>query len=1002
MSVGLATRGRRESALLPQVGMARRAVRGHRSAMSLPKLSSLAALVGISLRVLSLRAETTASVPTTTDSGVTVRIATPVAILPRYGFLPVRVNIVNHSPRTGTWQLRFQAGDPSTSIGAIDSRFEVSAEVGERKEVWFYVPLSDAAPAFTMGVPIPPAPAGGGRGGGGGGRRGGAGGAETIRTIAPPPAPTIGVENRARGKLYARGSTAGATAPWRWSARMEPGDRPGETIGVATAIMEIGHGQPPLTGDNLPLGFDSADGIDPAMGWAVRRLLYKETVPDPTGAAAPKSSMLSTLSSSLTAKAAARRALAESGLIKVPPGVRQAVSVAPITSGLSGGQVAWLTTFVQTGSPRLLPLPTGQSVPPGTVVNLHPASRKGEVIRTVTFVEPDAMLGLEKKTPGVAAITNESTLGAEAQALLMRYGYLRPQPEVVVSRTFPGDPDYEVPPQLREATFWFESGPARLLSKPLFGCLPPNTTCYLRPGTNPDEVVRCFAVASRAVVMAAVGGSGVSTGNKSEFQMVVTGMGILGAAEIAFAGLSPSSSSLAPPVAVTTPLAAGFRQTILNAGMRGEPNITPIEAAAMPADWRAWSPFHAVLLTASEYMAYSPEQRAGLRDWVMQGGLLFLEPTTPGPLIGGPLLQERVGTGVITTMAWTIDDYLAPPEPNEDATAWVKVAEPTVLFPLLQFDALALTLPSGQLLSAPPLSRDFMRGDSYWTGKWAALILAAFAFLAGPVNLFRLAPGGRRHRMFFTTPTIALAFAGVLGASILWWDGFGGGGNRAVVVVFVSEEGKAVIYQDQVARTGVLGTQSFPMNDITVMANLSVSNYDATGRSAFLVRGDGMARGDWFRNHWGAAQHLRQLAPTTNWIGVTPGLMAPMVESRMPIQLHSFIYVDGRNQFWYASDVAPGAAVRLQRAALRLWPPLNPGGSKYLDNVLAAAARIEPGRWVALGAPTDLAPIPTLRSIAWRDNIVFTGLATIVGSRTPAPPPPPPPPEEEMMEEIIE
>ena len=142
------------------------------------------------------------------------------------------------------------------------------------------------------------------------------------------------------------------------------------------------------------------------------------------------------------------------------------------------------------------------------------------------------------------------------------------------------------------------------------------------------------------------------------------------------------------PFAVSRHLAGMLRQTLYNGSARGASNLNPVDALSAPADWRMWSPFHGVLITQAEYEAFDPGQRGALQTWVMQGGYLFLEPTVEGPLTGVPMKVTRLGTGLITLLPWTLDDYLAPPVYDPATMVYVKVAEPSALLPMLQLHSL--------------------------------------------------------------------------------------------------------------------------------------------------------------------------------------------------------------------------------------------------------------------------------------------------------------------------
>ena len=68
------------------------------------RIHRLLGQVAILLAAAALaQADTTYNVVTTTGSGITVRLTTPLTMLPRFGFMPVRVFVENNSERDGTW-----------------------------------------------------------------------------------------------------------------------------------------------------------------------------------------------------------------------------------------------------------------------------------------------------------------------------------------------------------------------------------------------------------------------------------------------------------------------------------------------------------------------------------------------------------------------------------------------------------------------------------------------------------------------------------------------------------------------------------------------------------------------------------------------------------------------------------------------------------------------------------------------------------------------------------
>ena len=906
-----------------------------------------------------VRAETAVIVPTGSESGVTMSLATPLTVMPQFGFLPVRIAIRNRLPRAGSWKLRFSAGQAEAPTGVINSSVELTVDAGQDREFWYFVPLAGAAPRFTLGE----APSVNPR----------ARPAIVPVTVAPPS--TTDVETHARQKL-------GSGSRISWASHMEPGERPGELVGVAVATQLINSDEKTPAGSDLPLGFDVEDAVNPGTGWYERHYVYKEVVPDPSSGSAPAASFWSAVSSSLTAESAAREALAGSGLLTVSPEVTQAVEVMPIENGFSTRQVAWLTTFVQTGSPRELALPTGRALPPGTVVNLHPSDWPGEVVRTVTFVEPGFLV------PPTEAVEKVVDATAEARATLQRYGFLRAGPDVRVAKEYPGPGGFVPPPEQPGAVVWFESGPARQLPKPFFGSLPPGTTVYQLPGARPGEIIQCFAVAPRPHWAPATGAGEASSADPARFSVVVTGAGVTGAAELTFPGLQPAKPGLALPVGVSSVLTSKLRQTLHNADQRGVVNLTGFEVGSMPADWRFFSPYHLVFLRGAEYAGLDPARKAALLDWVLQGGQLMIEPVAEYSRNDPPLIEARVplertphGAGLITQLSFLLDDYLAPMDIDEtipDQPVWVKPAEPVELLPLLRLHEPALTLPSDEALRQPSRSSAINGIVGADHGAWAVGILIGFALLAGPANLLVFAPAGRRHRLYLTAPMLAAVFTAVLVGCVVFWEGFGGTGDRAAVVLLVPEQGRAVVYQDQMAGTSLLGRRTFPVPEDAFLSNVGVVGMDATGRGTVLERGAGQAGSDWFRNRWASAQHLRRIVPASGKVSVLQeGGAAPVVESTLAATLQGFVYLQAGNRVWYAPEVPAGRSVTLRRLTVRRWPPVHPKGSPYLANVLASTAPLEAGRWIARAGASAIAPVRTLESVQWHDDVVFTGLADV-------------------------
>jgi hypothetical protein len=288
----------------------------------------------------------------------------------------------------------------------------------------------------------------------------------------------------------------------------------------------------------------------------------------------------------------------------------------------------------------------------------------------------------------------------------------------------------------------------------------------------------------------------------------------------------------------------------------------------------------------------------------------------------------------------------------------------------------ALPSPSALILETGALF-DAVKEEAL-DNAWLAIFLVLFAIMVGPVNLFVFAPADKRHRLFVTTPAIALVAALGLGITILVQDGTGGRGERRVFVALLPGENAAAVVQEQASRTGFLPRRAFALPDDATFTVLPLeAGMVFGGTNTVLERGHGSAGGDWFQSRARQAQQLRRIVPTRariEAVGVAPN-GAPIVQSSLGTSLREFSYKDRNGKMWKAPEVPSGQRVTLQPTES---PPylesVVRGGSGNFYSVVAAVQADDAGRWWGRGGATDLAPIPTLRSIRWGESdVLYTG-----------------------------
>lgn len=412
--------------------------------------------------------------------------------------------------------------------------------------------------------------------------------------------------------------------------------------------------------------------------------------------------------------------------------------------------------------------------------------------------------------------------------------------------------------------------------------------------------------------------------------------------------LGGNSESVLPTATVPALEGALFSATHGAPGERTE--ITTIEPARWPADWRVWSPFRRVVLTEREFSLLDGARRAALRDWVAMGGVLDLYPDQGR----GEKRVDPHGHGVIRRNERTLADEAAD------------TVKPLIMLPSPGIDDLR----RARLVEVSSERRVSLEPEGGRLG--VALFLLGFGVVIGPLNLFVFAPSGRRHRLFFTVPAIALGASALLAVYIVMKDGFGGEGARIGTVVLLPAENQAVVTQIQLSRTGVLTGTEFELPDDVVMERNGGQgqswdpHFANSARSDRYERSLGRAGGDWFASRRVQEHTLRRLSPTRARVELVAGGeggAAPVVQSSVGTILRDFRYTDTHGRGWGVAELAPG-----QRATLARVP---------------SAAGERRGMFTARGGAAEgLAPIPTLGSIRW-DEPQFLYLGSLVETRAP-------------------
>jgi hypothetical protein len=390
--------------------------------------------------------------------------------------------------------------------------------------------------------------------------------------------------------------------------------------------------------------------------------------------------------------------------------------------------------------------------------------------------------------------------------------------------------------------------------------------------------------------------------------------------------------------------------------------VAEFVAAELPADWRAFHTFGLIGMSAKEWQSLTPGVQDALIQYVKLGGRLrlYVGLGTAWSSLRIPSAPGNLGLGSLLTQDWD-EKPLKSHEVDADQADSYRTG---------RFDnensrnsrALWMTMLSdlGE--------RDF--------GAWlVAIVLLVFALLVGPINLFKLAPKGRRHRLFITTPIISLGAAAVLGLTILVQDGLGGSGTRMAVAFLDAQDHALYTAQSEISRTGLLVKSGFEVNESAYVAPALLSSGDRWTRlkkygngneQKFIIKSGKQFEGDFFQSRSLQGLGMEYARPTRARIELGGAAQAPTLQSSFDFTIQTlFLYHQG--EWWIPkSQLTAGKTVELEKTATL---------SSNLQAVLGPYGKLEiEGRFYAVvseQATCDSLLHSSLSSIKWADQRVW-------------------------------
>lgn len=402
-----------------------------------------------------------------------------------------------------------------------------------------------------------------------------------------------------------------------------------------------------------------------------------------------------------------------------------------------------------------------------------------------------------------------------------------------------------------------------------------------------------------------------------------------------------------------------------------------VDSGKLSEDWRALGGIDVLLLMSAEWLGLSVRQRAAVRDWVHMGGTLDL--------------HVAPGGGTLDEFGFAIEEGSKGGNFREIGLGRVRLfaLQGEILDPAAVCQTVTKTAVRNR---GKELSRDFKSSwqlsnelplRTFYSPGWVCLLIL-FGILMGPVNLFFLAGKQRRHRLFVTTPLIALLSSVLLGVFILVVDGTGGSGHRFTVLELQPGKGGRKVYvnEQSLVSTGLLTRSSFFERHPTLHFPVALSESRwarITGRNgdsgSLDVSEKGEFRGDWLRSRSRHGFVSQTVVPSRARFELAGTEAAPALVSGLGFSTGKVFYLAPDGAVWgsAAETTATGERVALQRsnrAELKAWrKQVTERASSGLQRDLRELT-FRPGYFYAAAGETGLEP-SFVDSIRWEKSSAF-------------------------------
>lgn len=397
------------------------------------------------------------------------------------------------------------------------------------------------------------------------------------------------------------------------------------------------------------------------------------------------------------------------------------------------------------------------------------------------------------------------------------------------------------------------------------------------------------------------------------------------------------------------------------------------DVSDLPDSWLGYSGFDIILLSSTDCQKLKPGVKRALLEWVRIGGALhvYLSPGALASSLGLPEVTDSgskgVSLGKIAVFAWDGKTLQARETINR---YWGEKAR------LESLRSDHASSGSWQLLS--------LLGTRSFASWQVIVFLVVFGLLVGPVNLFVLAPAGRRHKLFITTPLLSIGASLVMVVLILLQDGIGGSGRRFVAIDLEPDEAAAYVTQEQVSRTGVLLGAGFEVKQPVLIEPLTMPDTPWAKlkntnnvQPADLTQDGRERRGNFFQSRAEQGQVLRAAISTRARLELKAGAApdaAPTLTSALGFTVDELFYTDAAGALWQLEKpLTTGQSatlIKTNASAKTSWfyAALDPAVSTLQTSLNQAADRRS--FFIAKARQAPGFTLDTLSSIRWEDDRV--------------------------------